>query len=122
MSLRVLLIDDSAVMRKMVARSLRQSGLEVDSTAEAGNGAEGLAVLASNALDLVICDWNMPVMDGLQFVTRARETHTTPILMLTTEGGEERVAQALGAGADGYLTKPFTPEQLGLKVRLVLGI
>ncbi len=122
MNKRILLVDDSAVMRKLVARAIRQTGLEVDVAAEAGNGKEALGMLASQQIDLVFCDWNMPEMNGLEFIAEARKTHKTPIVMLTTEGTAEKSQQALAAGADAYLTKPFTPDDLQQKLKLLLKI
>jgi len=113
--IRALIVDDSSVMRKIVERSLRQAGLDLESIVEASNGAEALAVLQTNVVDLILCDINMPVMDGLEFV---RQVHTVgnakdvPIVMITTEGSEAHVVQALSAGARGYIRKPFTPDQV----------
>ena len=120
MAAKILLVDDSPVMRKMVSRSLRQAGLDIDEVLEAGNGKEALTVLQANAPDVVICDWNMPEMNGLEFVQEARKTYQTPIIMLTTEGTEDRINQAISAGANAYVTKPFTPDKLGEKINLVL--
>lgn len=116
MGLRVLLIDDSAMMRKMVSRALRQADLEVDATLEAENGQEGLEVLRADAPDVALCDWNMPVMDGLTFVAESRKFSSVPVVMITTEGGVEKVSAALDAGASGYITKPFTPDDLAAKI------
>jgi two-component system chemotaxis response regulator CheY len=113
---KVLLIDDSGVMRKMITRALRQSGVDVDSVAEASNGQEGVEALGKDSYDLIICDWNMPVMNGLEFVRKAREFDETPIMMLSTEGTEDKISEALEAGANGYLTKPFTPDKLEAKI------
>jgi two-component system chemotaxis response regulator CheY len=66
--IRALIVDDSSVMRKIVERSLRQAGIELDKVVEAGNGAEALTALRNEAVDLILCDINMPVMDGLEFV------------------------------------------------------
>ena len=121
MGLKVLIVDDSSVMRKMVARGLRQAELAVDETYEAGNGVEALKLLKEQPVDLIMLDWNMPVMNGLTFIQVARQARfTTPIVMLTTEGGEEQIAQAMAAGASGYLTKPFTPEKLKSRIDIVL--
>lgn len=120
MGLKVLLVDDSAVMRKMVARALRQAGLEIDDAREAGNGIEGLGQLTADAVDIILCDWNMPEMNGIDFVREVRKTSKTPIVMLTTESSTEKVTEAMTAGADGFITKPFTPEKLEQKIRLVL--
>ena len=119
MGLKILLIDDSGVMRKLVSKALRQAGLDISSTAEAGNGQEGLDALAAQEIDVVLCDWNMPVMDGLTFVKEARKDHDMPIIMLTTESGDDKVSAAVDAGADAYVTKPFTPEKLGERIKFV---
>lgn len=114
-SVRALIIDDSSVMRKIVERSLRQAGLELSLVKEAGNGAEALAVLSGSQVDLILCDINMPVMDGLEFVRRLKDVANAkgvPVVMITTEGSESQVVQALSAGARGYIRKPFTPDQV----------
>lgn len=122
MGLKVLVVDDSMVMRRMITRALRQCDLEATVVAEAANGAEALDALGAQDVDVVLCDWNMPVMDGLQFLVEARKSHRTPIVMLTTESSNERVLEAMEAGADGYVTKPFTPEGLSIKLGLILGV
>ena len=119
MGLNVLLVDDSGVMRKLVSKALRAAGLDIASTAEAGNGQEGLDALKGGKFDVVLCDWNMPVMDGLTFVKEARATHKVPIVMLTTESGDDKMQLALEAGANAYVTKPFTPEKLEERIRFV---
>jgi len=124
MSIRALIVDDSSVMRKIVERSLRQAGIDLGKVFEAGNGAEALAVLAENQVDLILCDINMPVMDGLEFikqlpgVTNAKDV---PVVMITTEGSESHVVQALSCGARGYIRKPFTPQQVQEHVVPLLG-
>ena len=114
-NLRALIVDDSSVMRKIVERSLRQAGLYLSEVKEASNGAEALALLANSSVELILCDINMPVMDGLEFVMRLKgvpNAKGVPVIMITTEGGETHVVQALSAGARGYIRKPFTPEQI----------
>jgi len=114
-SIRALIVDDSSVMRKIVERSLRQAGIDLSQVFEAGNGAEGLTVLAENRVDLILCDINMPVMDGLAFVKALADVENakgTPVVMITTEGSEAHVVQALSLGARGYIRKPFTPDQV----------
>ncbi|MEO5363661.1 MAG: response regulator [Magnetococcus sp. DMHC-8] len=115
--MRVLIVDDSSVMRKIVARGLRQAGFQIDEILEAGNGQEGMDVLqGSKPVDLILSDWNMPVMDGLTFVKTVRSgplaMQAIPIVMVTTEGGESKVEAADAAGANGHIKKPFTPEML----------
>ncbi len=118
MALDILLVDDSATMRKLITRALRQTGLDVDTIVEAGNGVEALEKLDDR--NFVICDWNMPEMDGLEFVKKARESSTTPIMMLSTEGTEDKISAAMDAGANGYVTKPFTPDKLGDKIQFII--
>lgn len=115
MPIRALIIDDSSVMRKIMERSLRQAGIDVTHVLEAGNGAEALAVLKKNGVDLILCDINMPVMDGLEFIKQlpgVANAKDVPVVMITTEGSESHVAQALSCGARGYIRKPFTAEQV----------
>lgn len=120
MGLKVLLVDDSAVMRKVLTRALRQAGLDVGDVLEAGDGLEALNMIGQG-FDLVLCDWNMPNMNGIDFVAAARaQGFTAPIVMVTTEAGSERVQQASAAGASGFVTKPFTPERLGEALTPVL--
>lgn len=112
---QVLIVDDSSVMRKIVERSLRQAGIEIEKVFEAGNGAEALAVLTDAKVDIILCDINMPVMDGLEFVKQLSGVPNAkgiPVVMITTEGSEGHVVQALSAGAKGYLRKPFTADQV----------
>jgi len=114
-NIRALIVDDSSVMRKIVERCLRQAGVELATVYEASNGAEGLAVVGSNQVDLILSDINMPVMDGLEFVKNlqaAANAKGIPIVMITTEGGEAQVTQAISLGAKGYIRKPFTPDQV----------
>jgi two-component system chemotaxis response regulator CheY len=123
-SIRALIIDDSSVMRKIVERSLRQAGIELTKVFEAGNGAEALGVLKENQVDLILCDINMPVMDGLEFIKQLpgiANAKDVPVVMITTEGSETHVVQALSCGARGYIRKPFTPEQVREQVMPVLG-
>lgn len=118
-----LIVDDSSVMRKIVERSLRQAGLGIAQVLEASNGAEALAVVQKNKVDLILCDINMPVMDGLEFVKQLSGIESAkgvPVVMITTEGSEGHVVQALSAGARGYIRKPFTPDQVKEHVLPVL--
>ncbi len=120
---RALIVDDSSVMRKIVERSLRQAGIDLEKVVEASNGAEALGALRDNPVDLVLCDINMPVMDGLEFVRQAGSVENAkgvPIVMITTEGSESHVVQALSSGARGYIRKPFTPDQVKEHVLPVL--
>jgi len=118
--LKVLIVDDSSVMRKIVERALRQAGLDLTEVREASNGAEALAEVQKGSLDIIFTDINMPVMDGLEFLKNLSSIEPAkgvPVVMITTEGSE-----ALSAGAKGYLRKPFTPEQVKERVTPLLGV
>ncbi|HEY6465325.1 MAG TPA: response regulator [Candidatus Acidoferrales bacterium] len=123
MSINALIVDDSSVMRKIIERLLRQAGVDLKNVYEAGNGVEALAVLKDNKVDLILCDINMPVMNGLEFIKRLPEVENgkgVPVVMVTTEGSESHVVQALSCGAKGYIRKPFTPEQVKENVLTLL--
>jgi two-component system chemotaxis response regulator CheY len=112
-------------MRKIVERSLRQAGVHLTKVLEAGNGAEALAILQESQVDLILCDINMPIMDGLEFVKQlAGISNATgvPVVMITTEGSESHVVQALSCGARGYIRKPFTTDQVKEHVLPVLAV
>jgi two-component system chemotaxis response regulator CheY len=120
---RALIIDDSAVMRKVIERALRQAGLELSEVLQASNGEEALQTLRDNqgsgALALILSDINMPVMDGLQFLEARKQENLAqgvPVVMITTEGNETFVLRAIAAGAQGYICKPFTAEQVKARV------
>jgi len=113
--MRVLIVDDSSIMRKIAERCLRQAGFDITEVLEASNGAEGLAVLSQDKVDLILCDINMPIMNGLDFVKRLPSVSNAkgvPVIMITTESSEGYVAQAISLGAKGYIRKPFTPAQV----------
>jgi two-component system chemotaxis response regulator CheY len=113
----ILIVDDSSTMRKIISRSLRQAGLTVDDIYEAGDGIEGLNALAGNKVDLILSDINMPNMDGLEFIKAVRANgNSVPIVMITTEGGEDIIKEALNNGASDSIKKPFTPDQLNEKL------
>jgi two-component system chemotaxis response regulator CheY len=117
--LKILIVDDSAVMRKIIERALRQAGLDLVEVREAGNGAEVLVEFQKGSLDIILSDINVSVMDGLEFLKTLRTIPAAkgvPVIMSTTEGSEAGVVEALSAGAKGYLRKPFTPEQVKERV------
>jgi two-component system, chemotaxis family, chemotaxis protein CheY len=122
---RILIVDDSSVMRKIVERSLRQAGLEIDDVVEAGNGIEALAAVREAPFDLILSDINMPAMDGIEFLRQlvtVESAKGTPVVMVTTEGSESRVVEALAIGAKGYIRKPFTPDQIKERVSPLLEV
>jgi two-component system chemotaxis response regulator CheY len=111
-------------MRKVIERALRQSGLDLTEVVEASNGEEALDILRKDGgspqkIGLIISDINMPVMDGLQFLEARRDQQLAagvPVVMITTEGSEPFVLRAIAAGAQGYICKPFTAEQVKARV------
>ncbi len=116
---RALIVDDSTVMRKIVERSLRQAGLDPLVVFEAGSGTDGLELLKVQQVDLILSDINMPSMDGLEFLRQIRAQNLAPgvpVVMITTESSEEHVRQAILSGAQGYIRKPFTAEQVKERV------
>ena len=119
-----LIVDDSSVMRKIVERSLRQAGISLSQVFEAAMG-QRLNVLSEHRVDLILCDINLPVMDGREFIKQlpaVAKAKNVPLLMITTEGSEAHVVQALSCGARGYIRKPFTAEQVKEHVIPVLGV
>ncbi len=124
MPLNVLVVDDSSIMRSMVIKSLRLSGLPLGDVHQAANGQEGLTVLDANWVDLLLIDLNMPVMTGEEMIDRLRsneETSTIPILVISTEGSQTRIRSLRDKGAV-FIQKPFTPEDLGQTVRRLTGV
>jgi two-component system chemotaxis response regulator CheY len=119
MESEILVVDDSAAIRKILQRVLRQTGMSIGTIYEAGDGQEALETLRRHRIDLVLSDINMPKMDGLQLLASVRaspEWRTIPMVMITTEGGETRVAEAVRLGASGYVRKPFTADQIKEKL------
>ena len=118
--MEALVIDDSRAVRMVVGNILRDQGFRVY---EAGHGQQGLEQLRANAeISLVLVDWNMPVMDGLEFiraVRRERAWNGVKIVMVSTESESEQVQRAISAGANEYVMKPFTPEVLVAKLSLL---
>ena len=121
MKKKILTVDDSPSVRQMVKLTLSGAGYDI---VEAGNGLEGLNAAKANALDMVVTDLNMPVMNGLGLIRELRKLPAyrgVPILFLTTESDAELKKEAKAAGATGWITKPFQQEQLVAVVKKVLG-
>ena len=117
----ILSVDDSASIRQMVKLTLSGAGYNV---LEAADGAQGLAEARRKAVDVIVTDLNMPVMDGLTFIREVRNLPAyvgVPILMLTTESDAAKKSQAKAAGATGWITKPFQPQQLLDTLKKVIG-
>lgn len=118
---RILIVDDSPVMRRIMVNTLKKAGFE--QVEEAGDGQDALDKLKAGQFDFILTDWNMPVMDGLAFVSAVRSDEALknlPVLMVTTRGFQEDVMEALKAGVNSYITKPFTPEIITKKIVEIL--
>ena len=121
MAKTILAVDDSSSLRQMVAFSLKAAGYQV---VEAVDGQDGLEKAKTKSINLVLTDQNMPGMDGLTLIRELRQLpayRATPILMLTTEAGDDMKAQGRAAGASGWMVKPFDPQKLVDVVRKLLG-
>lgn len=115
MAKSVLLVDDSATMRKIIMRTIRAAGLTLGDILEAGDGNEALAKIAENPVDIVLCDVNMPGMGGLEFVKKLRADNkfdAVKVVMVSTESADDLIENVLADGANGYVKKPFTPESI----------
>ncbi len=124
MALNVLVVDDSAVMRSMIIRTLRMSGVPVDEIHEAADGVEGLEQLSQNWIDLALVDINMPVMNGEEFIERVRaepETRDLSVVVVSTEASETRITRLRKDGA-GFVHKPFRPETLREEILQIMGM
>lgn len=118
---KILAVDDSASMRQMVTFTLKEAGYEV---VEAADGVEALEKAKADSFDLVISDVNMPRMDGIELIRELRglsQFKFTPILMLTTESGDDKKQEGKSAGATGWIVKPFNPDQLLNTIKRVFG-
>ena len=115
MGKNVLIVDDSTTMRRIVARALRQAGLNFGRTIEAVDGRQALEMLAEHRVDIVLTDINMPNMNGLEFLqAKAQDARIRdiPVIMISSASGTELLRQARSYGAKGVVKKPFTPDQL----------
>ncbi|OPX94166.1 MAG: Chemotaxis protein CheY [Syntrophorhabdus sp. PtaU1.Bin002] len=111
--MRVLVVDDFATMRKIVKNVLKQ--INLDNVVEAENGKHALTVLNEDSVDLIISDWMMPEMTGIEFLKVCKgdeEKKKIPFIMVTAEGQKDSVMEAIKSGVDNYIVKPFTPEKL----------
>lgn len=113
--MKIMLVDDSKSMRTIQRSILQQIGYT--DVEEAADGQDALSKVGAFQPDIILCDWNMPIMDGLTFVKTYRQTNkTTPIIMVTTESEKARVVDAIRAGINNYVVKPFTPDILRLRI------
>jgi two-component system chemotaxis response regulator CheY len=124
MPFSVLIVDDSPVMRGFIRRVLTLSGFEVSECLEASNGEEALARLEGHTVDVILTDINMPKMNGEELLRRLEtdaRLRSVPTLVISTDATKARILKMLSLGADGYMTKPFSPEALREELERVLG-
>ena len=119
--MKILVVDDSRVMRMMVIRTLRQAGFDGHAIQEAGDGKAALQTIDSFVPDLVMSDWNMPELSGIELLRTLRASgKQTPFVFVTSEGTEEMRSLARGEGAQALISKPFTPETFETTLRRFL--
>lgn len=119
--MRFLVVDDSSTMRRIIINTLNKLGHQ--DIVEAANGREGIDRLTDGPVDLVITDWNMPEMNGIEFIRSLRASEGTrqlPVLMVTTNAAQDDIVEALRAGVNNYVVKPFTPDTIREKIDAVL--
>jgi len=124
MAYNILIVDDSFPMRAVIKKVIKASGFDIGELLEAGNGKEALQVMDQQWLDLVLTDYNMPDMNGLELLKAMKASDTLadiPVVIVTTEGSEPRVEEFRSQGAVAYIKKPFTPEQIKSHLNQILG-
>lgn len=121
--MRILIVDDSSTMRRIIGNVVMQLGFAKEDFDEAEDGVKAWKLLCESTYDVILTDWNMPNMNGLDLVKKVRAEgghQKTPIIMITTEGGKSEVITALKAGVNNYIVKPFNAEVLKEKLDGVL--
>ena len=124
MAYNVLIVDDSLPMRAVVKKTIKASGFMVGKFYDAGNGKEALEILRQEWMDLVVTDYNMPDMNGLELLSHMKADEilkTIPVVVITTEGSQQRVKEFMEGGAADYIKKPFTPEEIRNKLSRIMG-
>ncbi len=125
MSFNLLIVDDSASMRAVIKKVINISGFQMDQCLEAGNGRQAMELLADHWVDVIVSDINMPDVSGLELLEQLRKNETLreiPVIMITTEGSEERMKEAYERGAKGFIKKPFLPEEIRKVLYEVIGV
>jgi two-component system, chemotaxis family, chemotaxis protein CheY len=124
MAFNILIVDDSHIIRSMIARTIQMARVPVGEMLEAENGAQALETLSKNWIDLVMVDLNMPVMDGMTMIERMAEDNemrNTPVVVVSTEGSESKLEKLRGRGVRAFVHKPFSPEIIRDVVKDILG-
>ena len=125
MPFNILIVDDSSPMRAVIKKVIKASGFDIGEFHEAGSGKEALQVLDDQWLDVVLSDYNMPEMNGLEMLQKMKQNEMMkdiPVIMVTTEGSSKRVDEFMQTGASAYIKKPFTPEQIRTQLEQLLGV
>lgn len=124
MPFNILIVDDASPMRAVIKKIIKASGFNIGQFHEAGSGKEALQVLDEQWLDVVLSDFNMPDMNGLEMLKEMKQNEMLkdiPVIMVTTEGSNERIEEFMETGASAYIKKPFTPEQIRSQLNQLLG-
>jgi len=125
MAFNVLIVDDSSAMRAVVKKAIKLSGFDVGEYWEAADGKEALDKLRIHWVDVVLTDINMPQLNGMELVAKMKEDgllRSVPVIMVSTEGSESKVAESIRLGASGYIKKPFHPEDIKVTLGRVMGV
>jgi two-component system, chemotaxis family, chemotaxis protein CheY len=125
MSFNVMIVDDSNAMRAVIKKIISMSGFKMDKCLNAGNGKEALDILAHEWVDVIISDINMPEMNGLELLAKLKQDdlyREIPVILISTEGSDERMQKAFAGGAQGFIKKPFLPEELRKKLYEIIGV
>jgi two-component system chemotaxis response regulator CheY len=125
MSFNVMIVDDSNSMRAVIKKIITISGFQMDKCLEAGNGRQAMELLTGNWVDVIVSDINMPEVNGLELLDQLSKNDMLkeiPVIMITTEGSDERMKEAFARGAKGFIKKPFLPEEIKKVLYQVIGV
>ena len=124
MSYSILIVDDSLPMRSVIKRTFKAAGYASSEFHEAANGKDALELMKNDWIDIVVTDYNMPVMNGLEFIKTIKTDDVLkdiPVVVISTEGNDVKIKEFMDCGAAGYITKPFTPETIRDLIIDILG-
>ncbi len=125
MAYNILVVDDSAIVRAVIAKTLNIAGVDVGELFNAANGKEALDIINDSWIDLIFADINMPVMGGIEMLEKMCADgilKSIPVVIISTEGSSTRIEQLMSKGVSAYIRKPFTPEQLRSVVDDIMGV
>ncbi len=124
MAYSILIVDDSLPMRSVIKRTLKAAGYGTSEIFEAANGKQAVELMGNEWVDIVITDYNMPVMNGLKLIQSIKKDELLkdiPVVVISTEGSKSKIKEFMDSGAAGYITKPFTPEDIRDLIKDILG-